>query len=135
MTTTEQLFVEESKRFGERLDEVLASVDEPDERRVHQLFDSPKRQVKKIDALVKSGELDLGVGKERRLRIMIPAWHLAFSHVLNSWNTRDKLDELYARYHEAVSGGESQYPNVKENVRRKEALRVFEEIRLEFAAL
>jgi hypothetical protein len=128
-----KLFIEKSKRFYERFDKVLASIDAPDEQWAYQTFDIPRREVAKIDALVESGVLDFRVAEERRFRIVIPAWRLAYTRVLNSWNTRDKLDELYVRYCETVSGGEWQHPNRKEDISRKEALMVFEEVRLEIA--
>lgn len=134
MQSSKEIFINESKRFSERLDIVQASVDAPDEQLVHQVFNTPKREVEKIDALVKKGELDLEVAKDRRSMIMIPAWRLVCMRVLNSWNTRDMLDELFERYHQTVMGSELQHLNGKKDARRKETLRVFDEVRREFAA-
>src|SRR5215216_4156841 len=92
-------FFNESRIFKKRVDKVQASLDAPDEQLVHQAFDIPKRQVEKIDALVKKRELDLRVAEERRFRIMISAWRLICGRVLSNWSTRDRLDELFARYH------------------------------------
>jgi hypothetical protein len=91
MKGARELFIEESNRFYERLDKVLASVDQSDDQWVHQTFDIPKRQLEKIDVLVKSGKRDLIDAEERRLRIMLTAWPIAYRRVLNSWNTRDRL--------------------------------------------
>jgi hypothetical protein len=129
-----ELFLEESKRFKDRLDKIQASLDEPDEQLVNKTFDTQKRQVELIDALVKSNELDLEVAEERRLRIMIFAWRIASRRVLNSWNTRDRLDELYAEYYRIVSGNEFHQSNGKNDGHRQEALTVFEEVRREIAA-
>ena len=122
-------FICESTRFCEGLDRVLASVDEPDEQWVHQTFNSPKRRVEELDELVKSGEIELGVAEERRFRIEIPAWRLAYARVLNSWNTKDKLAEVFAR--SVVCDEESQDPDGEEDKRRKGALREFEDVWLE----
>ena len=128
-----ELFIQESKAFKDRLDKVQVSLDAPDEQLVHQTFDVPKRQVEMIDALIETDGLDLGVAHERRLRIMICAWRIASRRVLNSWHTRDRLDELYAEYYRTVSGNELHQSNGKDDARRKEALAVFEEVRHEIA--
>src|SRR5258705_154856 len=131
MKTGGDLFIDWSRRFYEGLDKVLASVDAPDEQWVHQTFDTPKRQIEKIDDLVKSGELDVGVAEERRFRLEITAWPLAYRRVLNSWDTEDKLAEVVARYRRTVSdvsGEELQPLDGGEDIRRKEVLRGFETV-------
>lgn len=119
---------EESDRFFELLDTLRASLDDPDEQLVHQTFEIPKRLMAEIDALEKSGELDLGVAEERRFRIQTKALFTAYKRVLNCWDTRDKLDEAFARYHAILSGQKPQHSNGKEDLRRKEALRQFEDV-------
>jgi hypothetical protein len=120
---------EESNRFLVFLDNVRASLDDPDEQFVHQIFETPKRLITEIDNLFKSGELNLAVAEERRFRIQAIAWSTAYTRVLNCWNTRDRLDEEFARYHRIVSGREQQHPKGKEDMRRTEALRQFEDVR------
>ncbi|HXM48633.1 MAG TPA: hypothetical protein VN956_12375 [Pyrinomonadaceae bacterium] len=131
MNESGELFIRGSKRFYEGLDRVLASVDEPDEQWVHQTFNCPKWQLEKVDELVKSGDMDLGVAEERRFRIEKNAWPEVYGRVLNSWDTRDKLDEEFARYRRAVSGEELQHLEIEEDNRRKVALREFDDVWLE----
>lgn len=119
----------ESNRFFEFLDKARASLDDPDEQLVHQTFEIPKRLMAEIDDVVKSGKLDLGAAEERRLKIQTTAWSTAYRRVLNCWKTRDKLDEVFARYHRIVSGEGSQHPQGKEDMRRTEALGQFEDVR------
>jgi hypothetical protein len=127
MNESGELFIRGSRRFYEGLDRVLASVDEPDEQWVHQTFNSPKRRIEKVDELVKSGEMDLGIAEERRFRIEVTAWPLVYKRVLNRWDTKDKLAEVFARYRIAA-GEELQHPDVEEDILRKEALREFENV-------
>ncbi len=119
----------ESNRFFEFLDKVRLSLDDPDEQLVHQTFETPKRRLAEIDDLVKIGELDLGAAEKRRFEIQTTAWSTAYRRVPNCWKTRDKLDEVFARYHRIVSGQEPQHPKGKEDMRRTEALRQFEDVR------
>lgn len=128
MNERTELFIRGSTRFYEGLDKVLSSVDPPDEQWLHQTFDSPKRLVEKVDELVKSGEIDLRLAEERRFTIEITAWPLVYKRVLNSWTTKDKLAEVFARYRTAVSGEELQQPGIEEEKRRKEALREFQDV-------
>jgi hypothetical protein len=123
-----ELFIQGSRRFYEGLDRVLASVDEPDKQFVHQTFNSPKRRMKEIDGLVKSGEMDLGVAEQRRFVIEITAWPLVYKRVLNSWDIKDALAELRAQYRKAVYGEELVYPDVEEDLRRNEARREFDDV-------
>jgi hypothetical protein len=116
---------EESNRFFELLDKLRASLDDPDEQLVHQTFEIPKRLMAEIDALEKSGELDLGAAEERRFRIQTTTLFTAYKRVLNCWDTRDKLDEVFARY----SGQVSQHLTDKEDMRRTETLRQFDDVR------
>lgn len=128
MNERSELFIRGSTRFYEGLDRVLASVDPPDEQWVHQTFNCPKWQLEKIDELVKSGELDLGVAEERRFSIEKNAWPKVYRHVLNNWDTEDNLAEVRARYRRAVSGEELLHPDVEEDIRRKEALRELDDV-------
>jgi hypothetical protein len=134
MTADSELFIAGSRRFYEGLNKVLASVDRPDEQCAHQTFETPKRRIEEVDDLVKSGELDLGVAEERRFRIEVTAWPLAYKRVLNSWDTRDQLDEVIARYRKTVSGAELELSDCEKDKRRKEALSEFENLWLEIAA-
>jgi len=120
---------EESNRFFELFDTLRASLDDPDEQLVYQTFEVPKRLMAEIDALEKNGELYLGAAEERRFRIQMTALFTAYKRVLNCWDTRDKLDEAFARYHRIVSGQELQHSNGKEDIRRTEALRQFQDVR------
>jgi|SRR5215208_6379760 len=119
----------ESNRFSEFLDKVRASIDDPDEQLVHQTFEIPKRLMAEIDDVVKGCELDLGAAEERRFKIQTTAWSTAYRRVLNCWKTRDRLDEVFARYHRIVFGQGSQHPKGKKDMRRAEALRQFEDVR------
>jgi hypothetical protein len=103
-------------------------LDEPDEQRSHQTFDSPKRRLAKFDERVRNGELPLSEADELRLRIEICAWHALYKYVLNSWNTKDKLAEVFARYQKAVSDEELQRRDVDEDTSRKQALQKFKDI-------
>ena len=86
----------ESSRFLEFLDSVCASLDGPDEQLVHQTFEIQKRRIVETDDLVKCGKLDLRIAEERRFQIQTTAWSTAYKRALNSWITRDKLDEVFA---------------------------------------
>lgn len=128
MNERTELFIRGSTRFYVGLDRVLSSVDPPDEQWVYQTFESPKRLVEKVDELVKSGEIVLRLAEERRFRIEITAWPLVYTRVLNSWTTKDKLAEVFARYRTAVSGEEFQQPGIDEAKRRNDALKEFENV-------
>lgn len=118
----------ESSRFFEFLDKVRPSLDDPDEQLVHQIFEIPKRRILEIDHLLKSRKLDPSIAEDRRFRIQTIACSIAYRRVLNSWNTRDKLDEVFARYQSIVYGRESECRKGEENLRRTEAVRQFEDI-------
>jgi len=128
MNESTELFIRGSTRFYEGLDRIRSSVDPPNEQWVHQTFDCHKRLVEKVDELVKGGEVDLRLAEEHRFRIEITAWPLVYKRVLNSWNTKDKLAEVFARYRTAVKREELQQPGNEGDKRRKEALREFEDV-------
>ena len=77
---------------------------------------------------MKSGEMDPGIAEARRFSIEKPAWRLAYKRVLNKWDTKDKLADVRAQYHRAVSRAELLHRSVEENIRRKEALREFDDV-------
>lgn len=118
----------ESTRFFEFLDTVRVSLAHPDEQLVHQIFEIPKRRIKEIDDLIKSRKLDLGVAKERCLIIQRIAWFTSRDRALNNWTTRDKLDEVFAKYHRAVSGQEPDLSKGKKDGRRTEVMKQFEDV-------
>ena len=118
----------ESTRFFEFLDTVRVSLDHPDEQLVHQIFEIPKRRIKEIDDLIKSHKLDIAAAKERCLIIQRMAWFIARDRALSNWTTRDKLDEVFAKYYRAVSGQKADHSKGKENGRRTEAMKQFEDV-------
>lgn len=122
------LFIHGSRRFYEGVDWVQSLVHEPDDGKIDQFFRSPKRQIETLDELVTNENLSVGEAEERRLRIEIPAWRGLHKYILNSWNSKDKLAEVFAEHRRAVSGEELRHPDAKEDLRRKEALRKFNDV-------
>jgi hypothetical protein len=120
------VFVRGSKNFYEALDRLQALVDQPNDQKIHQFFASPKRQVEKIDELVEGGALPVVEAEERRFQIEAPAWNAAYQCVLESWNTRDKLDQLWARHRRVVSEEELQTSDA--DLRRTEAFEDFKNV-------
>jgi hypothetical protein len=122
-----EFFLGESRTFYKFLDWSKALVYGPDERKIHNIFDSPKWQIEKVDQLVKNGEMDLGVARELRLRIERPAWDEILEYVRNSWDTSDGLARVRAVFRRRL-GHELESPNGGEGIRRKEALRKFSDV-------
>jgi hypothetical protein len=118
-------FVRGSKNFCDALDRLQALVDQPNDQKIHQFFASPKRQV---DELVEGGALSGVEAEERRFQIEAPAWNAAYQCVLRSWNTRDKLDQLWALHRRVVSGEELQTSGANKDLSRNEAFEDFRKV-------